>query len=226
MYIVWGSRLMGKTDVVPGLFHVATKFGHIYYLPLIPTGSYVVIGEDSKNFRGVSIGLSFKSIFTAWLRTGLFLVAMGFSVAVLVAAIDEKHKSGSPIEFGVVAAALWFAFGMSWHKVFTRASFNRACELGQIVGLNAQGMERLNKVYGQASSRGFEVAAQKAAPTPQSRAVPAAQRPVAAAAAARAAAPARPVTRQQEDNGSIPLEGETPAPAARAKPRPSGQIGL
>jgi hypothetical protein len=225
MYIVYGSRLMGKTDVVPGLFHVATKFGHIYYLPLIPTGSYVVLGEDSKNFRGVSIGLSFRSIFTAWLRVGLFLVAMGFSVAVLVAAIDERHRSGNPIQLGVVAVALWFAFGMSWHKIFTRASYNRACQLGQIVGLNAQAMEILNKVYGQASSRGFEVAASalKAAPAAaQPRVIPA-QR-----SASVSAAPARPLARQQKDTGAIPLEPEAPAsaPTARAKPRPSGQIGL
>jgi hypothetical protein len=39
MIIVWGSRLYGKVDAVPGLFHVATRFGHIWYLPLIPMGS-------------------------------------------------------------------------------------------------------------------------------------------------------------------------------------------
>jgi len=39
MVIVWGSRLYGKVDVVPGFFHVATRFGHVYYLPLIPTQS-------------------------------------------------------------------------------------------------------------------------------------------------------------------------------------------
>src|SRR5438067_10436975 len=93
MYIVWGSKLMGKVDVVPGLFHVATKFGHIYYIPLIPTASFVVMSQDGTGFRGVPIGLSFKSIMVAWLRVGLFLAAMIASGTVLMLATDKHPPS-------------------------------------------------------------------------------------------------------------------------------------
>src|SRR5438874_13693924 len=93
MYIVWGSKLMGKVDVVPGLFHVATKFGHIYYIPLIPTASFVVLSQDGQGFRGVPIGLSIKSILLAWLRVALLIAAVIASCTVLMLATDKHPPS-------------------------------------------------------------------------------------------------------------------------------------
>ena len=57
MIYVYGSRLFGKVDVVPGLFHVQTKFGHFNYIPLIPMQSYVVLSHTGKTFRGVRVPL-------------------------------------------------------------------------------------------------------------------------------------------------------------------------
>ena len=37
MVFVFGSRLYGKVDEVPGIGHVATKFAHFDYMPLVPT---------------------------------------------------------------------------------------------------------------------------------------------------------------------------------------------
>src|SRR4051812_36121775 len=90
MYIVWGSKLMGKCDVVPGLFHVATKFGHVYYLPLIPTGSFAVLAQDGTSFRGVPVSMSFKSIMLAWARAITFLLGIGFAIGAMVVGLD-KH---------------------------------------------------------------------------------------------------------------------------------------
>src|SRR5438874_1254623 len=149
MYIVWGSRLMGKTDVVPGLFHVATKFGHVYYLPLIPTASYVVLAQNGESFRGVPITLSVKSILMAWARTALFLV--GITMSIWAAVCFGDKKAGDPIMTSLIAAGVWLLFGMSWHKSVNRASFNRACALGNKIGLTAQGMEIIRKVYGEAA---------------------------------------------------------------------------
>ena len=62
MVIIWGTTHAGKVDEVPGMFHVVTQFGHLYYIPLIPTGSYIVLDKHSDGgFRGVSIPISFKS---------------------------------------------------------------------------------------------------------------------------------------------------------------------
>src|SRR5438876_1009291 len=129
MYIVWGSRLMGKVDVVPGLFHVATRFGHIYYIPLIPTASFVVLSQEGKGFRGVPTALSFKSILLAWFRVGLFLASMIASATVLMLATD-RHPPSLVLPV-LIAVALWTIFGMTWHKIICHAGFERACSIAQ-----------------------------------------------------------------------------------------------
>src|SRR5437762_2645960 len=48
MLLVWGSKLYGRVDDVPGMFYVATRFGHLWYLPLIPMGSFVVLERQGK----------------------------------------------------------------------------------------------------------------------------------------------------------------------------------
>ena len=82
--IVWGARLLGKVDCVPGMFHVATMFAHLYYIPLIPMQSYVVFSEptttdslaipflfssESSEFQGIPIPLHAKSL--RWLGFAL-----------------------------------------------------------------------------------------------------------------------------------------------------------
>ena len=66
MIIVWGSGLYGDVDAVPGIGRVKTNFGHLYYIPLIPTGSHFIFEESSNGWQGVPIRLSVKSIFTTW----------------------------------------------------------------------------------------------------------------------------------------------------------------
>ncbi|MEZ6055673.1 MAG: hypothetical protein R3C01_03120 [Planctomycetaceae bacterium] len=68
MVIVWGSGLYGKVDEIPGLCHVATKFGHLYYIPLIPVDSVVVFEKTADGWRGIEIGVSLKSVLVAWFR--------------------------------------------------------------------------------------------------------------------------------------------------------------
>ena len=73
MIIIYGQRNCGKVDKVPNLFYVITKFAQIYWLPLIPLGSYIVLegSETDQGFKGVQTSLSFKSILAGWLRAGL-----------------------------------------------------------------------------------------------------------------------------------------------------------
>jgi hypothetical protein len=212
MYIVWGSRLMGKVDVVPGLFHVATKFGHLYYIPLIPTGSFVVMSQTGDDFRGVPIGLSAKSILVAWLRAGLFVAAMIASCSILVVATDKHHPSlAGPIAIAVV---MWLVFALSWHKFLTRASFTRACRIAEQIGMTAEGMEAIRQIYGMPPSRGFEV--KKTTPGAHASAPP-----------AMAARPAPPQPRRAvvDDGGAIPLEPMSPPPKPSRKPPPPS-IGI
>jgi hypothetical protein len=71
--ILYGSQLYGKVDHVPGLFYVVTTFGHIWYFPLIPTGSYLII-DDGTDENGVQITMSMKSVLMGWMRAFSFVI--------------------------------------------------------------------------------------------------------------------------------------------------------
>lgn len=155
MAIVFGSRLMGKVDEVPGLFHVATKFAHVDYVPLIPLESYVITWTDGKKFRGIRIRLSGRSILFAWIRA-ISLVAF---VAMAIWAIVDLTGHGTirPVlgASSLAAAVVFYLF--TWHKPLRRASFNRANELAALLKMGPQAFERIQAIYGQSAGRGFDV---------------------------------------------------------------------
>jgi len=129
--IVFGKRLYGKVDLVPGLFYVATNFVHIWYVPLVPLGSNLIIHEDKEGWQGMPLGLSFKSFLVAWLR--------GASIAgAVIFAIFALGEPGSRywIRAGICAATFVIT---KWAKVFTHASPDRARELAERVGLSPSG---------------------------------------------------------------------------------------
>jgi hypothetical protein len=86
MILIWGQRFCGKVSVVPGLFYVATRFFHLWYIPLIPLGTYLVADDDAEEKSGRSIGFSVKSMLMGWARSAMVLGALlmllwaGFSV--------------------------------------------------------------------------------------------------------------------------------------------------
>jgi hypothetical protein len=207
MVIVWGSRLYGKVDVVPGFFHVATRFGHVYYLPLIPTQSFVVLGQQGDQFHGVPIPMSGKSILLAWLRAFLVVAFISATIATLVNLQDRDPTHW--IYAAIIAVGAGLLFGLvTWHKSTTRASLNRACALGQLIGLNEAGMAELYKIYGESGGRGFDVspaaAAGRSFPSPMPRPTPVV-----------------PAARRSQDLDPIPLEPMPlePAPAPAPAPR-------
>jgi hypothetical protein len=153
MVIVWGTTHAGKVDEVPGMFHVVTQFGHLYYIPLIPTGSYVVLEKMSDGgFRGASIGISFKSWLVAWLRAGC-IVAMIAAAIMGVVAIAEAQKNPFGWVLPVVMAVAAIAVLILSYKLkfITHASYQRAVELGQHAGLTDMGMLMIEVAYGRMS---------------------------------------------------------------------------
>jgi hypothetical protein len=143
MIIIWGNGLYGKVDHVPGLFYVASRFGHLYYIPLIPTESVLILdgSETSEGYRGVSIGLSFKSILFAWLRVALLLFGVYGAVAGVIHLFmlfgghpNANHwTAAQSIAFAVVG------FGMLYASYrFSKASPHRALELGKRLGLEPE----------------------------------------------------------------------------------------
>ncbi len=80
MIIYFGTRLYGKTHVVPKTCHVATCFFHIYRVPLVPLRSWIVTSQTGSSWRGIKTTLSLKSVFLAWLRAALVLVSLSAGV--------------------------------------------------------------------------------------------------------------------------------------------------
>ena len=147
MIFIWGTNRYGRTDEVPALFHVTTKFGHLWYLPLIPLGSFLLIegSADGKgNPRGMPIPFSFKSFLLGWLRAATLLGAIILGITGFV-----SGKGGPSWNVLVVAAASLIAFlWLTYSKTCRHASYERAVELAKLLGVNEQGMAMIDKHFG------------------------------------------------------------------------------
>lgn len=145
--IIYGSRLFGKVDEVPGLGHVATKFGHINYLPLIPLQGWLVAAQDGNSWSGQPIRMSGKSVLVAYARAAFVLFTIGCAIAAL-AGFGNEGAAGT-VGPGVVAAlcvgGLIASYKWSW---VTRASPERALELATEAGVGEEGLARLRQAYG------------------------------------------------------------------------------
>ncbi len=132
MLIIWGTRLYGKTDKVPGLFHVATKFGHFWYIPLIPLGSIIVLEETSEGWQGLPMGIRLKSIFLGWMGAAAVIGTLVLAFKTLCVAYDGKSW--------LMAALLTLSPVAAWVTTllpcFRRASYTRARELAGRMNLS------------------------------------------------------------------------------------------
>jgi len=146
MIFIWGSKFYGKTDEVSGLFHVESKFGHLWYFPLIPMSSHLVMEKTSDGWRGADIPLSGKSILLGWLRTICLIGGVGFLLAGLGARGNEGYEKVIMIVVGGLGLVLAMVF--SFYGPFRYASYNRAMQLGDMVRLNEKGRALLQLQYG------------------------------------------------------------------------------
>jgi hypothetical protein len=73
--IVYGKRICGRVDRVPGVLYVATQFFHLYFIPVAPVDSFIVVeGSEGKDgFKGVKTKFSARSIVATYCKTLLFL---------------------------------------------------------------------------------------------------------------------------------------------------------
>ncbi|MGC3998136.1 MAG: hypothetical protein QM767_11865 [Anaeromyxobacter sp.] len=134
--IVFGSRLFGKVDHVPGHFYVATRFAHLYFLPLFPTSSWVVLDDGShessltsSQWQGARLGrIAWRSVAMAWLRAGLMAVSLLAAIFGL-GALDDPSLAVSGIALAVMSVA---AFAGSYR--LGRADAARAQALARELG--------------------------------------------------------------------------------------------
>jgi hypothetical protein len=159
MIYVWGSRLYGKVDHVKGLFHVATKFGHFDYFPLIPMGSWVIIEQTGSGWRGVRIPVSLKSIAVGLLRA-LSVPGMVAGAVLLMMAFDSRNPSVQDLApaSAVLATSLFFLVGCRYVPGLGKATPRRAEELGRLLGLRQEVLDALRRnQYDLPPTSAFEV---------------------------------------------------------------------
>ena len=89
--VVFGSTLYGKVESVPGVCHIATRFLHVFFVPLFPTGSWLVVDDRELLDGGAESvrlpAMHWGSVGVAWLRFFLLL-------AVFVLGIISATKLG------------------------------------------------------------------------------------------------------------------------------------
>ncbi len=149
MVIVWGVTRAGKVDVAPDLFHVESSFGHVYYIPLIPLQSVMVL-KPQLGGGEVAVPMSFKSIFFGWLRGGSLIACGGFLIAAIIQFVDKNKPD--PVQGGIflamALAALAALVGSYMFRPLTSASYDRAIHLANKAGFTPMGLLAIEIAYG------------------------------------------------------------------------------
>jgi hypothetical protein len=152
--IIIGKRFFGKVDCVPGLFYIATTFIHVFYFPIIPLGSCIVLANSRHTTRyGATAhmvfktGFSFKSWLTAYVR-GILIGATILSIAAavmtyfdLLLGLKPYAENGSLwVVTGSIAS---ISFGLTYLSYkFCKASEKRARALGKAAGFQDEAVLR------------------------------------------------------------------------------------
>ena len=142
MFVIYGKRLFGRVDKVQGVFMVATQFFHIWFVPLIPIGSYIIFAgsEDGQGFRGVKMTLDAKSVLAAYVRA--FLVIAGIVQFLRGIYTIYQHYKGyyepptlaSGLYLIMLSVIFFTAYALS--RKLLRASYKRALELAITAGVD------------------------------------------------------------------------------------------
>lgn len=117
MIIVYGTRLYGRIRAC-GRSFLATQFFHIWYVPLIPVGTRLVLEEMGGQYRALNAPFSFKSMMAAYLRVW---GPLGVIIALVSGLSTLEEVSDDPLALvvagaflGVVLLALVAGTVLSW----------------------------------------------------------------------------------------------------------------
>lgn len=152
--IIVGKRLFGKVDCVPGLFYIATTFLHVFYFPLIPLGSFIVLANSAqKNEYGdtahmvIKTSFSVKSWLMAYIRgamIGAIVISLAVVILTLAGALEGMQRyadDGSLWMVTIPIVVVAFILTYLSYK-FCNASEKRARALGQIAGYTDEAVLR------------------------------------------------------------------------------------
>ena len=170
MIIIGGTKFAGRVDEVPGgLFYVVTKFEHLFYVPIIPQASFVVLHKTPEGgIRGGQVPLNFKSILMAWLRAFLIFVLI---MACIFTGIGLSDMDGLP-GFWVAALAIGVSvvvlLVLTYRLGFLRhASYQRALALARQAGLDELAVLSLEVSYGRKTAAEAEKSLAQTQPVQQ-----------------------------------------------------------
>ncbi|MBI4615200.1 MAG: DUF4261 domain-containing protein [Planctomycetes bacterium] len=123
----FGVGFYGKTDVIPGVGHVATRFLCMKCIPIAPMESVLLLDSREDDEDGVEIPLSAKSIALAYLR------ALLVGVAVCYIAMAFAPKASVPLHLALAGSAVFLLAVSYLLPPLVRASPRRAAELRRLV---------------------------------------------------------------------------------------------
>jgi hypothetical protein len=140
---IYGYTLFGRVDRVPGLFHVATQFLHVYWMPILPKRSMLVLEMPSGEGRAVLLPLSWKSILLAWGRFLIMIagcVVLPFGIGVNLPDLPDRWARVAAIMMLSMPIMSMVLIGVSY--ALTRAKASRAIELARIAGIPPEEIAR------------------------------------------------------------------------------------
>lgn len=119
MIVIYGTRFYGKVRAC-GRSFVGTQFMHIYFLPLIPLGTKLVLEEVGGQYRTLKTDFSFKSMMAGYLRVW-GPVALIVALCIGVGAVQDLAEDGEALGMvvagaftGIVSLALLVGTIVSW----------------------------------------------------------------------------------------------------------------
>ncbi len=136
-FFVHGKRLCGIVDQVSNLLYVATLFWHVFWVPVLPLSSWIVV-IDKHGFRipaSVQIGLRARSILMAWSR--LLFILVGIVSGLLgLGGVISILAGGEPPALPALLLTVCFAAFMCIRalRVAQRASHRSAQDLALRAG--------------------------------------------------------------------------------------------
>ena len=160
MIVVWGSKLYGKVDEIEGVGHVATQFGHLFWIPLLPMNSYFVTKQEGGHFEGTPLGLQAKSVMAGFARvfSVLFLLA-GLSA---LNALYSPHGDFDPEKMNTYKTMLvlgLFSIPMlcaAYRPALKVADYETACALSKRLGFDRKIQTYIDFCYGKISEEEAE----------------------------------------------------------------------
>ena len=138
---IQGKKFAGKVDQIPGVLYVATRFEHVFTVPIIPLASYILLEESGEGggLRGRKIGLSYKSLLAAYGRLILLVGGASFAVLGLMLLVSTLLSLTGASPLAIVGAFLFSGAGLGGYFFLPRllrASPKRAMELAEITGID------------------------------------------------------------------------------------------